>query len=252
MLTLRYSQLALLARCPKAFEMRYVQNITTPRPSYLVLGSGCHYALAKLYQHKIDRESDMPLPDWLDLFCDAWDNQVFGPEDEDKVIPVIWDEPKNELKDVGISLLKSYRQIVYPPVQPLAVEQSFVRKISDGFSLESRPDLISTGGIVEHKTAKRRKSQEEADRDLQPLCHTVVSGSPDVPYHYHLLLKQKVPTSAVVSTKRSQRDIDWFANEFLPPVIKMVNAGIFPPLGLDSWVCGPDWCSYYFRCRGRT
>lgn len=248
MLNLRYSQLAMLARCPRQFELRYVHNISTPAQSYLALGRGCHWALAVNFQYKIDHDLDMPINDVLQVFSDTWDKGQFGPEDEDSHIPILWDEPKSILKDVGVLLLKSYLTNIAPHITPLAVEQTFTRELC-GVRLESRPDLVCSTGLVDYKTAKRNRSQNEVDNDLQPTCHILVSNSPGSHYEFHMLLKQKVPTTAVLTTTRTEAELEWFRTQFLPPIVRMITSGIFPPLGISSWVCHPDTCSYYQVCR---
>ncbi len=186
----------------------------------------------------------------LAIFSDAWDKGVFGDNDEDKDIDVIWDEEKGCLKDLGITLLREYLIKLYPGVRPMAVEQRFQKSICD-ITLSSTLDLITDTQIIDHKTAKRRKSQLDADKALQPLIHMYVSGTPaGTPYSYHQLLKLKVPTVDYITTKRTPDKFKWLEEELLPPIIKMIQGGIFPPSGINSYLCSPDYCSYYTICQG--
>lgn len=247
-IVLRYSQIASLVRCPKTFEFQLC-GIRPPRNSDLVLGSAVHYALAQYFQYQIDRGADMSLDMLLLVFADAWDKGVFGPEDQDRDIPIRWDDPKEYLLDLGMTLLRAYHKQIAPSIIPLAVEQYFAREVS-GIILTSHPDLITARGIVDYKTTKRMKSQAEADKDLQPTIHLVVTNTPDAYYAFHCLLKHKVPDAKIVATTRTQASIKWFTDELLPPLVKMIEAGIFPPLGIQSFLCSEDYCGYYGVCRG--
>lgn len=248
MITLRYSEIAQLVKCPRGFEF-YLQGIKSPRNSDLVLGSAIHHTLAVYFQYQIDRGVTMPLDMLEGVFSDAWDKGVFGPEDRDKDIAIRWDDPKDFLKDLGLTLLRVYHQKIAPNVIPLAVEQFFAREVN-GVMLTSHTDLISHRGIVDYKTSKRIKSQQEADKDLQPTIHLVVTNTPDAYYEFHMLLKHKVPDAKIVVTARTQASIKWFTEELLPPLVKMIQAGIFPPLGIQGYLCSPDYCNYYPVCRG--
>jgi hypothetical protein len=162
---------------------------------------------------------------------------------------IVWDEPEGQTKDIGALLIKEYHKKIAPKTEPLAVEIPFAKEVG-GIILTSRIDLVTPTCIVDHKTGKRKRSQDEIDRDIQPTCHFIVSNTPPSTYQYHMLVKVKDPYCIVLDTKRTPRDISFFLDQILPSAVKMVQSGLFPPLGALTWLCNPMYCAYHSMCRG--
>lgn len=245
MLEMSFSRISLLLKCPRQFEFRYLKDIPVPRPGALFLGGTAHHTLSENSRFKIDSREDMPLERFLEVFSDAWEKQSYFEDETPGEIDWQGENP-GYVKDVGVEILRCYHRELAPKVMPLAVELP-LEKTLDNVLLRGRIDLIKDSGTpVDLKTAKRRRSQDELDRDLQPTIYTLLLGGPS-PFEFHLLLKTKVPGVEVSLTRRTQEDIDWFLRELLPRAAAQIEAGIFPP-NPTGWWCGKDWCSFYDIC----
>lgn len=242
---LSYSKLSLLLRCARAFDFRYIQKLRTPLQSFLYLGGSCHFALAENFRFKINAKKDMSLEKLLDCFSDAWGNGSYFEDEEPGEVDWQGEDP-GYVKDVGVEILRSYHRELAPKVEPLAVELLLERSVNDVL-LRGRVDLIRGEGVpLDFKTARRKKSQDELDRDLQPTVYTLLLGGPS-PFEFHFLLKTKVPAVLLSQTHRTQKDIDWFTRELLPKAAAQISAGIFPP-NPTGFLCSPDYCVFYDVC----
>jgi hypothetical protein len=132
-----------------------------------------------------------------------------------------------------------------PKLQPVAVEERLEGSI-DGIPFVGYPDLILPGpGVVDHKLATRRASQEMANKDMQFSAYAVLLEKP-IWAAWHQALDQKKLDINVVTTERRQGDIDWF-ERLVVEVWRGIQAGVFPPNPL-CWRCGPR-CPYELECR---
>jgi hypothetical protein len=186
------------------------------------------------------------LPDLFEVFAEAWDKRLGS---EDPVEEIIWkDAGEYELRDTGFKLLERYITDIAPSVQPKKgwVEKKLTRELKgkyvDGF--QARLDLVDTKNrIIDHKTVKRLKSEDECQRDSQPLAYMFARNKPGA-FEWHLAHKGKNQIFRM-AIERSREDLDWFEKEFLPPIIRQIDSGIFPIK--PGWWCG--WCPYIAFCR---
>lgn len=240
---LSVSQLKMYLRCPLQYKFRYVDGLIIPPRSELTLGKSIHGTLEENYRQKIKTETDLPLEHITGLFSDRWDKAA---------IDTIFDEDEKpgKVKDEGISLLKTYHEIVAPKVQPVEVEREFNFPIQDeSYTLKGYFDLIDKDSfIIDHKTTKRSMRQDMIDSDIQltaySLAYRKLLGKEEKGLRFDVMVRTKVPKIQQLPTTRSEEDIRRFLKR-LVYVNKAIESGIFYPN--ENFMC-PN-CGYRELCK---
>ena len=248
-LIIRHTALEMLMTCPFSFEARFIRNIILPPSGAAYFGTCYHHALGQNFKQKERTKKDLLLPDLFEAFHEAWEKKLGS---EDPVDEVIWlDETPEFLKDVGFKLLERYITDVAPGVQPQkdGVEKLITRELKSKYigEFQARLDLIEdkTEKIIDQKTVRRQKAEVEAKRDLQPYSYMFARGKAGT-FEWHQAHKTKEKI-IILGIERTPQDIDWFEREFLPPIIKQIEKGIFPIT--PNYRCLSGWCGYISLCR---
>jgi len=247
------SQLGTWRRCPKQWEYRYIEGIKSPPSGSLVLGGAYHKALEASFRHKLEHEEDAPIELAHDTFSQEWEKVVTGRVMEDQhreveVESIEWEgKDPGVIKDMGHGMVGAYMLGTAPSVWPLEVEKWVDVVIAD-IPFRMRVDLITQDLIiVDHKTAGRKKSQADMDRELQPAAY-MLGLRTLVPFEFHVALKYKNPTVQIVRVAKSPRDLVWFV-EMAKTTFKAMNSGICPPND-TGWWCSEKYCGYHAMCKG--
>lgn len=246
---LSYSKISCLLRCPRQFELKYLERVEHLVSPYLYLGGSAHETIAWAYRQKMDGEEPQA-DDLRNIFSQYWDSQKFL-EDEQELREVNWkEESPSELRETGALLCSLYWQKIAPYIEPVDVEVPFRREIG-GITLVGKIDLITGNGrLVDLKTKKRGFSEAEVQRELQPSLYALGMGSRgDIKFDFHQMVKTKNPYVSVVSTRRSAQELSWVATQLLPKVARAVESGNFYP-NPQSFLCSPENCETWHWCRG--
>jgi len=246
---LSHSQISMLLRCPRQYEYRYIQGLKVAPGAALLLGTSYHAALEKNFLQKVDTGIDLDAQTVLDAYDDAWTKRLANEE-------IDWQgESPSETKDLGACLVDTYMRHVAAFVMPAKVEQKFSVYLPglEGYTLDGVIDLITDKGfIIDHKTAGRAKTQQDADDDLQPCAYAAALMTDpcidEIDFQFQVALKTKKPVIQFVDTKRTRKHVEWYL-DLCSNVVKQIKAGIFPP-NPCGWHCDPRWCGYYDRCKG--
>jgi len=193
----------------------------------------------------------MPLEALLDLFSDAFDSRQFlmGPKEE-MPTGIIWEAPEGQEKDVGIILLREYYRSIAPRTQPIEVELEIEREFPD-FILKGRLDFIEKEGSVgDWKTARKNKNRAEVENDIQPTVYATLLDSP-IDFQFHMMIKSRMPYTHIWKCSRTQNEILWLIEHLIPPIVKLIEAGLFPMTDPSVWYCSKRYCECWDYCRGR-
>ena len=194
----------------------------------MYLGAVFHSVQQIYFDSRLAGET-LTIEDLWDAFDTFW---VEGITEEE----IDWgrDQPDN-LAALGRAMVKSY----YPYAQrikPLLVEQEFSRE-TEYASVHGKLDLITTEAVViDYKSSSIAPKKANVDNGLQPTVYSFLLGGP-TSYQEHYIMKWKVPKVQIISTTRTKKQIDDFQNFILPDVARMVQAGIYPPLGAITGKC---------------
>jgi putative RecB family exonuclease len=167
-----FSQLDQYRRCSLAYYFKYVEGKRGPMNLNLARGKAGHTAVEANYRPKIKTGKDIPLPQLLDVFSDAFDAQTSEIAAED-ILP---GENLGTSKDETIETLRVFHKKVAPAVTPLIVEFPFDLNIPATEDWEypikivnGRIDLVAMDSIDDFKfpASRRAKSQPEVDMSWQ-------------------------------------------------------------------------------------
>ncbi len=161
-----YSKLALYRRCPFAYKHRYIDGHYTPPTPAMILGSVLHKALEDFYRHDLLTTFHLRKPSparMNDCFDRAWRSFTF-PTTEDA----------DQARSAGFEILKNFHATFVDggKFRPAwRVEQYFeifcgahrVRGYID--RIDKHPD--GSIEVVDYKSDKTLRTQEEIDKDLQ-------------------------------------------------------------------------------------
>ncbi len=253
---LSHTQISMFRRCARQYYFRYIKGLIIPTAHMLTLGSSYHRALAENFKQKIISKADLPVDDIMQAFSDDWNKRIKNDD-------IDWgDQKPGMIKDTGISLVKKYQEDIAPGIQPIKVEHKIELLLPEETEVDipiiGYVDLTDEGlnnqlplGEIEHKTSSKHWNQSDADIDLQPFPYILwfqqEYGKPPW-FRYHIAVKTKQPSIQILSTSRSQKEIEWYLI-VVREVYKSIKAGIFPPTG-DGWGCSEKWCGYWDYCRG--
>jgi len=249
---LSYSMIRAYLDCPRAFYYRYVKRLPAMLDGRLVAGRVYHHGISYALKRRMAGEFVI-LDEVKDIMSDRWEAEVaeqvvYDELDEPKVEAkeINWeDDSPGRLKDVIIKLAGIYFQKVLPTLEPVAVEERLEGEVN-GVRLVGYPDcVLNHNGVIDHKFAQKRMTQENADKDPQLSIYAILLQKP-IWGGFHQALDQKEPNINIVLTERNQNDMEW-TGKLVEQVWEAIQSGIFPPNPL-TWKCG-DKCPYQIECR---
>lgn len=203
---LSVSSLRQLMMCPEKFHRRYILQQLEPPSGKMVLGSAAGASLAQHFGRRIEGAPGLTTEELLDEFSSEWDYRT-GAEDVDFGA----DQP-GKLKDSGAAALSIYHRLIAPSIEPVSVEREFSMTWGLDWDLVGFIDLEDAAGNVrDFKLTAKRLSQPAADGDLQATTYLAArraEGNPAAGFCFDTLLRQAKPSAEVVTTHRSDRQLD--------------------------------------------
>jgi hypothetical protein len=255
--SLSYSKIASLLRCARAFEYNYILKTPVALKGRLLAGRCYHHTLAAAALKK-QLFNELITPEEVgNEFSDRWTMEtdvklVYDELGEEKIEATIidyGDDDPGKLKDSGIELAKLYIATVLPGLEIEYIEKRLETDI-EGIPFVGYIDLLvnSKGAevVIDHKLAKRKMPQEDADKDIQLSAYAMLMGKP-ITGQFHQALDTKDKEIHIVETRRGEEDIKWF-KELARGCWQVIQNGVFPPNPL-SWTCSADGCAYWLDCR---
>ena len=249
-LHLSASQIRTYTNCSEQYRHRYV--LRTPpshRSSALAFGSAVHSALAAFYLEQQDTGDKLSTEDLRSVFDEVWQSQLepgdvlFG----DK-------EDAGTLRDKAGAMLAEFHEQGLVPDEVLGVEVPFALP-SPGREEElvGAFDLVCYHGgktvVVEHKTAARKKSEDDLRYDLQATVYALAArqlGFQNAEVVYQVITKTKVPAVQLAPVVRNDAHLAELELA-IDNVLRGIQAGVFFPN--RSWMCGG--CPYQHTCGSR-
>lgn len=204
---LSVSSLNLYRRCPEAFKRRYIDHEVDQSNGKMLLGGAAGAALNQHYGYVLERGYGLSTDDLLDEYASEWEDRT-GREE------VLWGtDTAGALKDSGAAALALYHRVIAPGVVPVSVEREIELTWPDApFHLTGYLDLETADGqVCDFKLTGQRWSQDKADAELQPTVYLAArraEGNPASGFQYHALVRTKKPSAEIVSTERSERQLD--------------------------------------------
>lgn len=247
------SSLEMLAKCGEQWRRRYLEGEIIPPGIAAVQGTGVHAGAAANYRQKIDSHIDLPKADIVDAAVEGFKAGVAGgliltPEE----VAVGRDKVLGQATDQVVSLASLHADEVAPAYQPVAVEERIRISLPGPRDMLGVVDLITDGRlVVDHKTAGKAKTQDEADSSFQltyyAAAHAARFGAVPSELRLEVLVKTQKPKRQVLSTQRDSGDFRALAAR-IDAANRAVSSGTFVPAPVGAWWCAPKWCGYWASC----
>lgn len=248
------SQLEMLGRCGKQFEFRYMDGLIEPGNLKLAKGNGVHGAAQQNFEQKIETDVDWPVADFVEAAVTAYEGEVRGDlllSPDEKSLG-----PKKAIaaqKDRTAELAEAFHLKVSPDYHPVAVEEPFSIDLPSAqtrlVGVIDLQDIV--GQIIDHKTGKRAKSQQDADESVQLTSYAAArarKGNPATGIVLESLSQSDAGNISRKSIKTSRGPGDFSALAArIVAAKRVIESGVFMPAqaGFGS-PCG--WCGFRHRC----
>jgi len=252
------SQFGMYRRCPRQYEYRYLKDLILAPGVSLVKGSAIHRGAEMVHKHTIKHGKPMEIEAATQNVSDELDKKTKEIEDWEGIDPV-------KFKDNALGNFRVYYAQAVPVIRPVAAEKTFALKIgivpvrgvidlidqipgeySIGDDPEQPPPMVEL--VSDLKTGSKLWSPQRIAHDPQLTFYSIVEKSEFVRIDF--LLDQK--SGSRYEPKRSLRGVNdrRLLIEDLEEVVYLIKQGVFPRCDCTSWVCTPDFCGYYQKCRG--
>jgi hypothetical protein len=218
---LSLSSIRTLMTCPERWRRRYLEAEYEPPSGKMVLGSAAGAAEAQHYARKMDDGLGLSVADVLDEFDGEWETRLQRDD-----VQFGRDKP-GDLKDSGYAALRAYHESIACYVRPVSVERRFelrwegvewsVVGFMDLEEVIAVPvqgegiDLPAIEAVGDTKMIGKRKSQKEADSDLQTgmyLLARQAEGRPASKFRFHCMVRARTPFAELVETTRTPEQLD--------------------------------------------
>jgi len=251
---LSVSQVNMYIRCGLQYQYRYIDSKVAPPGVALIEGSSMHTSLEVGLTEKKDKNTIAPVSVMLDAWHDAWK--------ENKKEVTDWGDKGAALEERtaatrAAKFVQLYHDNHLPNINPLAVEKRAHTMLGKNripvlgyidLIDQEDTDLINGRVVVDHKVVRSAKTQDAADSDLQLSLYALMENTRSV--RFDCFVKSKLAKIKTVSSRRTQKDIDWMTRIF-DSVAVNISKGIFIPCDPTSWACTKKYCGYYNSCRGK-
>ena len=247
---LSVSSLNLLARCPERWHRRYILREYEPPNGKMLLGSSVGAAEGQHYSQVIDTGEGFTLEQVQDEFSAEWDDRI-GREDVD------WgDDKPGDLKDSGVAALDAYHTQVAPLIIPVSVEREFnLTWPGVDWGLTGFLDLEEQDGTVaDLKVRGKKLMRADADTDLQASSYLYArraEGNPAPRFDFHTMVRTKRPYAEVVTTERTDRQLDAFADRVFLAASEIhwrASNDAWSGAAPGAWWCSDKFCGYWASC----
>lgn len=248
------TQLDMYCRCPEAYRRRYIEKEMIPPGIAAARGKGLHGAAAYNMRQKIDSHQDLPVKDIIDLGMESFDAEVKGgimlaPDEASRGLNAVVAETQADL----LGMLRCHATEQAPDYQPVAVEHLVRIELPNSpRDLLGIIDLATEFSVVDFKTAKRKKTQADADGSIQLTVYAAAFHAEFEEAPHSVSLDTVVSTKTKTERQKlvSQRDAADFralANR-INAVQTAIDAGSYPPAAPGSWNCSARWCGFWNSC----
>lgn len=260
---LSHSQVSMYLRCPRQYFHRYIEGHKEPPGWTLSVGLSGHGALEMNNLAKIETGEDLPSRTVVERMADDLAGR-FHAEQSDLVIVENGKQRKVTGKDLDTSVqdltarLNIYMDEDAPSITPLHAEREH-RAVVGGVPLLAYTDLETANAVWDYKFGNSRRTTyaqpKAADQSLQLSLYSILTGSDRVGYYVflpgeELKTKTNPPEVRKVGSTRNEGERTCAAY-VVQEVARAISSGAFPLCPPDNFLCSPEYCGFWHRCKGR-
>ena len=249
------SQINMITVCGEQYRRRYIEGEIIPPGVAIIKGKATHKGAETNMRQKIESGVDLSANEIVDAAVAAFEGELHGAylltkEEQDRGAKIVLGEAKDEV----VSMAKVHAEQQAPDYQPMMVEQTVRIELPGKRDLLGVIDLADDQHrIVDFKTSKRKKSQNEADESIQLTVYAAayqgITGTPPSEVRLDTLVntKSRGTERQVLTSNRSRADIVALANR-INAVSQAVESGAFVPAAMGIWQCSEKFCGYWRSC----
>jgi RecB family exonuclease len=236
-------------KCPRQYELRYIQGLRLPASGAMVQSRAWHEALEHNYGQKITSGVDLALSEMEEYFVYRLEDAL---ADEDVVLKDR--ETPESLRDQGLSIVAAHHKTIAPKVKPYLVEEKFTISLGDDFPyvLTGVWDVVEEDGtIADNKAYGKAPTQAEVDGNLQftaySLGYRVIKQRIEPKLRMDAVIKDSPPRAMQFTTRRTNEDCRRLLG-LIEDMARAIASGdlLANPAG---WWCSPRFCGYWgSRC----
>jgi hypothetical protein len=236
------SQLRTWMDCQARWAFKYLRELPEPSNSNLALGRAVHHAIGVNFHQKVESGIDLPVPEVVRAFCDAWKAEL-------ETTPFQDHEDAFEIGVAGAQMVKTYMTDTAPGVRPAAVEIKVGGPSAriGGVRVQGVIDVLDVDGrIIDLKTARRSPSKIDAAQMLQLATYAALTPGAAGTVRVDTIVRNKTPKVVSFTGKLSQKD--FVALERLYPLAQEgMRSGLYMP-NRTSTMCSRHNCAYWREC----
>ena len=247
------SQLNLWHICGEAYRRRYMEGEKTPPGLHMLRGIGFHRSAARNMAQKMSSHRDLPARDIIDAGIAAYDDETKGGVtltsiEADRGIATVIGETRDDLAE----MLDCHAKAQAVCHQPTAVEETICIELPGPRDLLAVLDVATVNSVVDFKTAKRAKSQADADNSIQlsvyhAAFHARFGYAPET-VSLDVVVQTKTATRRqLVTSARDDSDLAALAAR-INVAQRSIEAGLFAPADPSSWACSERYCPFHATC----
>jgi len=253
-LEVRQSALNDFELCGEMFRRKHIEKEPAYPGTAALRGGAVHVGAQKNHEHKKAQGQDLPKKEIIDIAIAGFEEKKAKEgfrltPDELSVgaSPVLARTVESVQTLTGL-----YADRVAPAMKPDLIEQEAKITLPNGVVFGGRLDLSTTDNrIKDLKTSGRSKSQKDIDESLQGtqywLLYTKLKGHEPAGFDLEVLVDLKTPKAQHLESTRTKKDVQVLINR-ANIMLRSVQAGLFAPAGVGSWICSPKWCPFWDTC----
>jgi len=246
---LSFTQVSMYLKCPRQYELRYLQGLRLPASGAMVQSRAWHETLEHNYGQKISSGVDLALSEMEDYFVFRLEEALSGEE-----IAFRERETPESLRDQGLSIVAAHHKTIAPKVRPSLVEEKFTISLGNDFpyALTGIWDVVEEDGtIADNKAYGKAPTQAEVDENLQftaySLGYRVSQQKIERGLRMDAVIKDSPPKAMQFTTRRTNADCRRLL-KLIEDMAQAISSGDLPP-NPHGWWCSPRFCGYWgSRC----
>lgn len=268
MRNLSVSKIEKAMLCPKHYRLKFIEKI--PEPSSWVAHGGI--VVHDIVENALKTFARTgKYPDWKEMddrFLPTWEEKTKETESRDNFLG--WKEDPKEPRDKVFMecrpLVRLAREAALPNYRPMILDDGPVVEYRIDLELESPIgsfpvigyiDLLDESGLLaDWKTTGVNKDGKVSERKLKgwfqngmySIWAWPLVGEEFLPCRKVFLVKGNPPRIEISDFKVGPKHRKFVA-DVSSDVWVMTQRGGFPP-NPNTWMCNPEYCTYFWPCRG--
>lgn len=265
---LSYSSISGWLMCPRGWKFGRADNVPHKTATNLVFGSAFHDTVEDRVRNKVKGINTPIALCW----ASAWAAQI---DRNNRGADIDWrDTSPDEYDMLGRRMLANptIRNVI-DSITPLMTKDEFtweppprgqpghptIEKLVElnipgiDIPLIGYVDIIGDDFVpIDLKTSSQRWNQDKADKQMQATLYLAAleqmgfKNNPERLFRYYIFTKTSKPVAQVLTTERSQKQIDW-ALQAVRDVYDAIKKGCYPPND-TGWKCSEKWCEFHSHC----